>query len=66
LIGGGSGILSPGEANLANHGMLFLDEFPEFPCHVLELPLQPLEDGSVTIARANMTLFPPVSYGWRP
>jgi magnesium chelatase family protein len=62
LIGGGSGIPRPGEASLANQGLLFLDEFPEFPRNVLELLRQPLEDGSVTIARANMTLSFPASF----
>ncbi|MCC7175903.1 MAG: YifB family Mg chelatase-like AAA ATPase [Bryobacterales bacterium] len=62
LIGGGMGIPRPGEASLANHGVLFLDEFPEFPRHVLELLRQPLEDGSVTIARSSMTLSFPASF----
>jgi magnesium chelatase family protein len=62
LIGGGMGIPRPGEASLANHGLLFLDEFPEFPRNVLELLRQPLEDGSVTIARSNMTLSFPASF----
>lgn len=61
LIGGGSGTPRPGEVSLAHHGVLFLDELPEFPRNVLEQLRQPLEEGTVTLARAQITLTFPAS-----
>jgi len=61
LIGGGS-YPKPGEVSLADHGVLFLDELPEFKKNVLEMLRQPLEDGRVTISRAASTLTFPASF----
>jgi magnesium chelatase family protein len=61
LIGGGS-VPRPGEVSLAHNGVLFLDELPEFPRNVLEVMRQPLEDGTVTIARAAMSLSFPARF----
>jgi len=61
LLGGTSNI-TPGEVSLAHHGVLFLDELPEFHRSTLEVLRQPLEEGKVTISRASGTMTFPCSF----
>lgn len=61
LVGGG-GIPQPGEISLANNGVLFLDELPEFKRAVLEVMRQPLEERQVTISRAKVSIDYPANF----
>jgi len=61
LVGGGS-VPKPGEVSLAHHGILFLDELPEFRRRVLEDLRQPVEDGRVTVARSGYSVTFPASF----
>jgi magnesium chelatase family protein len=61
LVGGG-GVPRPGEISLAHHGVLFLDELPEFSRHVLEVLREPLESGHITISRAARQADFPASF----
>ncbi len=55
IVGGGSKVIRPGALSLAHHGVLFLDEAPEFASNVLEALRQPLESGHVVVSRAAQT-----------
>jgi len=62
LVGGGSGLIRPGAAARASHGVLFLDEAPEFASAVLDALRQPLESGVISIHRANAVAHFPGSF----
>jgi magnesium chelatase family protein len=61
LVGGGT-IAKPGEISYAHHGVLFLDELPEFKKNVLEVMRQPMEDGRVTISRSKISVDYPCNF----
>ena len=62
IVGGGSGIARPGAASLAHHGVLFLDEAPEFTAGVLDALRQPLESGRLSITRVGGTAVYPAAF----
>ncbi len=62
LVGGGMGVVRAGEISMANHGVLFLDELPEFARNVLEVLRQPLEEKRISISRTKMTIEFPCNF----
>lgn len=62
IVGGGSKVIRPGALSLAHHGVLFMDEAPEFASNVLESLRQPLESGRVVVSRAAMTAAYPAQF----
>ena len=62
LIGGGAGVARPGAASLAHRGVLFLDEAPEFSSRALETLRQPMETGSVVLARSESSVRYPAHF----
>ncbi len=62
LVGGGMNKIRPGEISLSHHGVLFLDELPEFARNVLEVLRQPLEDKRISISRTKMTVEYPANF----
>jgi magnesium chelatase family protein len=62
IVGGGSKVIRPGALSLAHHGVLFLDEAPEFASNVLEALRQPLESGHIVVSRAAMTAAYPARF----